>query len=773
MKSFIFCLILAIVLNIQNASAQSSNWCITGIIVNSDTGNPIPSAHVLTVNGVHGTVSNIKGQFKICGLTQKSVRIGIGHTSFEYQELIIYKEDTKDLYIRLNLKVYNTKEVQVVANSASIVKNYIPGKMTLRKAEVLALPSFMGSPDVLRGLQLMPGMQSVSEGNSGIFVRGGSPGQNFVLFDNIELMNPTHLMGIYSVFNPLLTQKVDFYKGNAPIHQSSRLASSIIVSTRNNKEGDSNWEGNIGNIVTNLTYNGESKNKKWYFSTGVRRSYLDVLGAMVKPFLKDDDNYFKKNNYTFYDWNGKLRYKSANSLLSLTWYLGQDDFRMTSRKGDIHSFSKWGNKGVALSWRTMITPLISMKNSFDYTAYNSDFGAITSDGDLRFKTDYGQTRFRSDYTFVFKRSLIRWGVELIKYQITPQNIEFSEYENSQIKLNKYNSLAAKLYGSNYVNINENWSVYGALALNYYQLLNQETEEGNKENTNEGFWIPNIVATLNYNPTERSSFKASYAYNSQNIHLASIASIPLPTDVWMPSTKNLPHEQAHQLTFGYFKDWTDKKLQLGAEAFGKTMNHQLLLSANIDQDKEVAFEDNFLQGKGISYGCELYFKKQVGHLAYTLAYTLAWAKQRFLDINNGKWHDAKYDRRHDLNITTTYALNNRIDFGAVFIYATGNKATLATGRYWLMGSITNDYAGVNNYRMPAYHRLDVSMNYKLKSNTFKESILNFSIINLYSRSNPYYIYYEVRNGQENYDLSIKAKQMSLFPIMPSVSWRFKF
>ena len=773
MKSFIFYSVLFIISSIQYANAQSSDWCITGQLINSSTGEPISSAHVSTTDGKCGTVSNNSGQFKLCGLKQQSVRISFSHMAFEYQELIVHIKQSKNLKIDLNLKIYNTKDVQVIANNASMVKNYIPGKMTLKKSEIMALPVFMGSPDVLRGLQLLPGMQSVSEGNSGIYVRGGSPGQNFVLFDDIELMNPTHLMGIYSVFNPLLTQKVDFFKGNAPIHQSSRLASSIIVSTRDNKEGDYNWEGNFGNIVSNLTYNGLSKNKKWYFSTGVRRSYLDVLSAMAKPFLKDDDNYFEQNNYTFYDWNGKVRYRSGKSLLALTWYIGQDDFQMESVKKDIKSFSKWGNKGAALSWRYMFTPLLNMKNSLDYSGYKSDFGAVTSDGDMRFKTDYQQARFRSDYTFDYKRNLIRWGGELIYYQITPQNIEVSEYENSQLKLNKYNSLAVKLYGSNHVKINEFLSVYGALALNYYQLIDQKTEEGNKDNIREGLWIPNVVGSVNYNPNESSSLKVSYAYNSQNIHLASIASIPLPTDVWMPSTANLPHEEGHQLTLGYFKNWSNKKLQFGTEFFCKKMDNQLLLSVNVDQDEDVAFEDNFFKGEGLSYGCELYLKKQSGQLAYTLAYTLGWTKQRFPDINNGKWHDAKYDRRHDLNVTATYILNKWIDFGAVFIYASGNKATLPTGRYWLMGNVANDYVGVNNFRMPAYHRLDVSMNYKLKTELFKESILNFSIINLYSRSNPYYIYYKIEEGQENYDLSVKSKQMSLFPIMPSVSWRFKF
>ncbi len=757
----------------MHVGAQLPSWCITGQVMDSDKGHPIPAVHITTVDGRRGTVSDIDGKFDLCGFTQDTIRIYIGHTAFELKELLVTKNRSKALIIRLNFKVYSTKEVRIAGTSASIVKNYIPGKLTLKKAEILAVPAFMGSPDVLRGLQLLPGMQSVSEGTSGIYVRGGSPGHNYVLFDDIELMNPTHLMGVYSVFNPLLTDKVEFYKGNAPVHQSARLASSIIVSTRNKKEDKSNWAGNIGNIVTNLTYNGLSENKKWYFSTGVRRSYLDVLSFMAKPFLKDDENYFEQNNYTFYDWNGKLRYHSGKNTLALTWYLGQDDFQMENNKNAIESFSKWGNQGMAISWKYMLNTSLNMKNSIDYSGYNSDFGANTPEGNMRFKTSYRQVRFRNNFIYECEKSLVRWGADLIKYHITPQSIEVSEFENSQAKLNRYTSLAAKIYLSNHYRINTYWSVYGALALNYYQLLAKENEDGSMRDDKQDIWIPNVVASLNYHPTPTSSIKGSYAFNSQNIHLASVASIPLPSDVWMPSTTNLPPEQGHQATIGYFKTWPDKQLQFGTEVYGKFMDHQLLLKVNVDQKAVESFEDNFLSGEGLAYGSEFYLKKKSGQMSCTLGYTLGWTRQRFTAINNGQWHDAKYDRRHDLNALLTYQLNKRIDFGVVVIFASGNKATLPTGRYWLMGTIANDYAGVNNFRMPSYHRLDASINYKLKSRLFKESILNISIINLYNRSNPYYIYYKVEEGQKDYELSITAKQVSLFPIMPSLSWRFKF
>jgi len=284
---------------------------------------------------------------------------------------------------------------------------------------------------------------------------------------------------------------------------------------------------------------------------------------------------------------------------------------------------------------------------------------------------------------------------------------------------------------------------------------------------------NAVFSVNYFPSPATSFKGSYAYGTQNMHLASIASIPLPSDIWMPSTRLLPPERGHQITLGYVREYAETGIQYGLEAYGKKMDHQLLLKINVNNEDIPNFEDNFYTGEGLAYGAEFYLKGSRGPVNTTLSYTLGWARQRFPHVNDGKWYDAQYDRRHDLNVLCTYQLNEYLDLGAVFIFATGNKATLPTGRYWLMGDIANDYEGINNFRMPAYHRMDVSLNYHFKSKLFHESILNFSIINIYNRSNPYFIFYSVEEGSKNYELSIKAKQVSLFPILPSISWRFKF
>ncbi|TAJ15673.1 TonB-dependent receptor [Marinilabiliaceae bacterium JC017] len=775
----LFLITCLICLNLS-AYTQSRGWCLTGKVLDAENGLPVPDAHVTTPTYERGAVTDAQGLFELCGLNEEQVELLVFHTAYEKQMITADKNHPRDLIVELSIKDYQTQEVTVVSSNASIVKNYIPGKLTLKKEDVLSVPTLLGTPDVVRTLQLMPGIQSVNEGNSGIYVRGGSPGQNLILFDDIELMNPSHLMGIYSVFNPLLTDRVEFFKGNAPIHQSTRLASSIIVHTRDQKETKSNWAGNLGNISTNLTYNGQSKNDKWYFSCGIRRSYIDLLKYMVKPLVSDENNYFEKNNYNFYDFNGKLLYKTGKSRLALTWYVGEDIFNLHNEKNHLAADTRWGNQGAVFSWKLLLSSGFTMKNSIGYSGYQSKFAVDFTDNQLRFNTDYQQYNFKSDFLLEKDKHLLRWGLNVSRYHVSPQDLDVSLFSNQVDEYDLFNGLSNKVYLSDHVTLSDKLSLYGGVAFEYYAQLGPYTYEqnGHVDRYRAGEVVDhraqcNAVCSFNYYPSPLSSIKGSYTYGTQNMHLASIATIPLPTDMWMPATRLLPPETGHQATLGYFRQLPVYGIQYGVEAYGKLLDEQLLFKVNVDNEDILNFEDNFYSGKGMAYGVEVFLKETKGKFQYTLGYTLGWARQKFATINEGQWYDAKYDRRHDLNLLCTYRLNDRIDFGGVFIFATGNKATLPTGRYWMMGDVVNDYQGVNNYRMPAYHRLDLSMNYRLKSKTFHESILNFSIINLYNRANPYFIYYYIDNGEKDYELAVKAKQISLFPIMPSVSWRFKF
>ncbi len=751
---------------ILNATSQSKLWCFKGTVYDAETHDPIPFAYITTSDFKQGTTTNTNGQFELCDLKGDSIHILINHTAFNAQSIVVYSsKPQQDIF--LEIKKYNTSEVTVTAQKSALTSSYIPGKLTLKKENILTTPTLLGSPDVVKSLQLMPGIQSVNEGNSGIYVRGGSPGQNYVMFDDIELINPSHIMGIFSVFNPLLTDRVDFYKGNAPVHQTNRLASSIIVHSIQQKTPDYNWAGNIGNISSNLTYNGKTKNNKWFFSTGLRRSYIELLSMAASTVT--DNSYFKNNNYYFIDFNGKISYRSGNNQLTFNWYKGQDVFNINNNDNTYTGNSRWGNAGCALVWQHQINDASQIHSGIDYTSYNSYFETEFDEENIYFSTDLKQLRYKLDYSLNKNKHFLRSGVRIIYGYFTPQDIK-TNFESSVISQKDiYENMSTQLYVSDLITISEKWQAYAGFKVEHYGLLNNESSSLLKEESTH----LNSTLTLNYFVNESSSFKASYAYSTQNIHLASIASIPLPTDVWMPVTAKLPHEKGQQATLGYFKNFNDAKYEFGVECYAKSIKNQLLLNPNIEGDTDKEFEDNFFIGDSKGYGTELLLRKNTGKTTASLSYTLGKTQQQFPDINNGEWFDAKYDRTHDINLVVTHKPNKRIDFGMVFTYATGNTATLPTGRYFIMGSIANDYEGINNYRMPAYHRLDFSMNYYLNSKIFNESVLNFSIINVYNHANPYFIYFEISEGEEQYDMSIKAKQSSLFPILPSLSWRFKF
>ncbi len=750
---------------------------ITGVIADKETGLTIPFVHVFIKKLNTGTTTDMNGKFSISLVFSDSIEIQLFHTAYEQKKFFITPSNANKIKAYLKPKIYETDEIKVQGKDASITKEIIPGKLQLQQKDILLTPTLLGEPDLIRTLQLLPGIQSVNEGNSGIYVRGGSPGQNYITFDEIELMNPSHLMGIYSVFNPFLVDHVDFYKGNAPIQFSTRLASSIIVKTFNHKADSTNWYGNIGNLSSNICYQGISKNKKWYANIGLRRSYLDGIQWVAEQTIADQDNYFTRNHFAFYDFNGKIKYSSPKSNITLAWYKGKDDFDYSNSKRSIQMNNKWGNEGASLSWNYICKNGLSIHNSLSYSKYFSSLYIYFTEQDLNFDTEYKHVKHKIEFTTEKKNHLIRFGLHSTYRNTSPQNLDLDLNTTSGSTFYTYKHFTSKLYGSDEYKLSNNLKLYLGGSVMYYKTLdiNSSASEVISENSRSDYteFLANMVFTFNYKITPTSSIKGSLSHTEQDIHLASLASIPLPSDIWMPATEELPSEKGEQYTLGFFSERNNGKIQYGVEAYAKRLHNQLVYNVNYQSEETSDFESNFFHGKARAYGAEIYIKKTGPKFNTNLSYTLGWAQQRFNDINNGVWHDAKYDRRHDLNILGNYILNEKIDFGLVFIFATGNKTTLPVGRYWMMGDIANVYEGINNYRMPPYHRIDLSLNYHLKSKTFKESVINFSVINALNHANPYFIYFHIDKGDESYDIDIQAHQVALFPIMPSVSWKFKF
>jgi len=777
MRVFWFFLFV-LLLSCHEIVAQKGKIIFFGQVTDSLHNESIPFVHVLVPSQNTGTITDSLGFFKLELKNEEKYNITFHHTAFNTKTISLSGNHKQFISISLSSKNYQTEEVVIKSNKQSMVDEVVPGKIMVKQKEILLTPNLLGEADLVRTLQLMPGIQSVNEGNSGIYVRGGSPGHNYIVFDDMELLNPSHLMGIYSVFNPLSVDHVAFYKGNAPIHESSRLASSIIVNSKNEKKEDFNIAANIGNISSNINIQGESAKQKWYYNVGFRRSYLELIQEGAKLFLQDADNYFLNNKFGFYDFNGKVVYKYTKGSLALAWYKGNDDFNFSQKSKDIKMGNAWGNEAVSLTWKQLLNQNTSLKNSFSYSGYNSTLLIDFLNQGLSFSTSYAHYQHKIETLISKAQHSVRFGANTQYRIIEPNSIDLNLSTNNKASSSKYKYIISKWFLSDEFKVLNKLNIYVGAGIDYYYQLDK-LNEGYTQNTSanstkdKADFLWNGVFTFGYQLPDDNSVKGSYGITTQNIHLSSIASIPLPSDVWMPATRKVPAEFGQQITLGYFKRVSKLNLEYGIEGYAKFLNHQQLLKVNVEGNEINDFEDNFMDGRAKSYGTELSIKMSGKKFTSNISYTLGWVKQKFPEINQGKWHDAKYDRRHDINVLNTFKISNRADIGFVFIFATGNKATLPVGRYWMMGQIANDYEGVNNYRMPVYHRADLSLNYHLKSDVFKESILNFSIINILNRSNPYFVYFDIEEGEKAYELSIAAKQVSLFPIMPSVSWKVKF
>jgi len=759
-----------------------SQWlnasCIKGYITDSQTHQPIPDVNIRINNSKQATATDSTGYFEICDLNTSSVTLTITHTAYETLTIAIQLPSKQLLRFPLLSKENLTQEV-LIEGKKTAQRELMPGIQTLNQQDILKMPQFMGETDVLKAVQLMPGIQAANEGNSGLYVRGGGAGHNLFLLDKMELMNPSHLMGIYSVFNPLTTHHVDVYKGNAPSQYEGRLASIIDVASQHPVKENNFVAGNIGNLASNLALSQSSKNGKWGIIAGVRRSYLEALSLMSSAVLKDEDNYFKENSYNFYDFNGKIRYAAnENSFFYLTWYIGNDHFGINNPSVGYTAQSQWGNGSIALAWDRTSQKGFRFNHLINYTASNSQFDGNIINNQAYFSSRLKQLSFKNQVSKNYGKHQLHTGFDVYGYQITPFDFNYVYLNDTLSEKETFRNGSLSLYIGDTYKINPRNELYAGIRLTDYLGFGPYTTVGDStpkhyssgEVTHQYFRLSPTLS-FQHQINESSSFKAAYSLNQQYTHLASIGTIPLPNDFWVPSTPQLKPEYSHQLTLGYYNQW--RGIHYTVEIYGKQMNNLLLLNLNTDNTQTRHTEEMFYKGKGIAYGIDMSAEGAWKRLNYAFKYSLGHSQRSFDAISNGDWFNDKYDRIHDLNALLSYRLNQRWDFSALWIYATGNTTTLPAGRWWMMGTVMNDYNGYNNFRMPAYHRLDLSVNYHLKSNIFKESVLNFSLINAYNRMNPYFIFYKVYMDENRYNLQIKVNQVSLFPIMPSFSWRFKF
>lgn len=768
--------------------AQTPKYTISGYVKNSGSGENLIGANVYIKELMKGISTNTYGFYS---LTVEKGSYTFVVSFIGYKDYVQTVELNQNLKINVDLEenVITTKEVVITAEKQDEnTQSTQVGRFEMPVEKMKKLPAFLGEVDVLKTIQLTPGVQSAGEGNTGFYVRGGGPDQNLILLDEAVVYNASHLLGFFSVFNADALKNVELYKAGMPANYGGRLASVLDLSMKDGNMKEYAVNGGIGLISSRLTIEGPIKKEKSSFIISGRRTYLDVL---MRPFLNEDAA-FKNGGYYFYDINSKINYTfSDKDRLYLSGYFGRDVFAMNSKGMNMKNTIDWGNATASLRWNHLYNNKLFSNATLVYSDYKFNFGATQNLYDVKLYSGVTDYNAKLDYTWMPSiLQTIKFGANYTYHIMMPNNATAksgdTEFDlGEEVKLYSHE---AALYINDEYDFSEWLKINAGLRYSFFEhvgpyekyVLNSIGRIGDTISYARGEPIkcynniePRFSARIMMK--DKSSIKLSYTQNYQYIHLASYASVSLPTDIWVPSTAIVKPQYGTQYSIGYFRNFKKNIFETSFEIYYKHLKNQIEFKEGaLPEDNLMNNTDNnFTFGTGESYGGELFLKKRTGKITGWIGYTLSWTTRNFPDINLGITYPAKYDRRHDISVVVSYDITERLNASLIWVYATGNAITLPLSRYFIGGNIVCEYSARNEFRMPAYHRMDFSLTYSGKKTKKFQSSYNLSVYNVYSRMNPYYIYFDTSGDLMEFNLETSAKQVSLFPIIPSLSWNFNF
>ncbi len=791
-RLFTALLLFFFLLNALPALAQQK-FTLSGYVRDAGNGETLLGASVYLPNNKSiGTSTNLYGFYSIT-MPTGTYTVEVSFLGYNTQQATVTLTQNQTLNIDLLESGVIFEDAVVITSTRQDqnVKDTDMGRMDLSIETIKSLPALGGEVDVIRAIQLMPGVKGSGDVSSGLYVRGGGPDQNLVLLDEAVVYNIGHLFGFFSVFNSDAIKNNTLYKGSMPAEYGGRLSSVLDVTMKDGNNKTFGVAGGIGNIASRLTIEGPIQKDKSSFLVSGRRTYADVL---ARPFLKGTD--FEGNGYYFYDLNLKANYRfSDKDRVFLSGYFGRDVFNFKSTDG-FNLNMPWGNSTATLRWNHLFSSKLFMNATAVYNSYY--FGANSSFDNFSSKFYSGVRDWNGKLDFDYfpsSKHEIKFGANYTYHTFTPYTIEavVGDTKINTDEQNKQNAHEMAVYVRDEIEVTEKLSVnIGLRASAFQQVGPYKTAVVNDE----GIPIDSIsygqgepIATyggieprmnIRYSLTNTSSLKAGVTVANQYIHLVSNSTALLPTDLWVPSTKVVKPQRGVQYSIGYFQNFADNMYEVSVETYFKTLNNQIEFSENYVPELNALIENSFVFGKGRAYGLELFAQKQKGKLTGWVGYTLSRTERTFPDISNGKTFPARYDRTHDLSVVAIYDISERWNLGATFVYNTGQAITLPNSFYMIENWIYTEFdMPRNSYRLKPYHRLDLSATYRLNKNPkakFK-SDLNISIYNVYSRFNPFFLYAIPETSQgtagTNGSIDIKLKQVSLFPIIPSVTWNFKF
>lgn len=787
MKCRIFLLLIVIISASTGLVTAQRKYTISGLIRAKKTGESLIGASVrVSVSssgqqdpggrGIGGTTSN---EYGLYSLTLPPGKYSIEYSAVGLSPTIFEINLQKDSTINIGLVESSNNLEQVVVSAPTRGRSLSSPQMGVEHlsiSEIKTMPALLGEKDVLKTIQLLPGIKSAGDGNSGFFVRGGAADQNLILLDEATVYNATHLLGFFSTFNSDAIKDITMYKGGMPAQYGGRLSSVLDIRMNEGNNQDYSASGGIGLISAKLNLEGPIQQDKSSFLVSGRRTYLDL-------FLKaSSDSSVKDSKLYFYDLNAKLNYTlGGKDRLYLSGYFGKDELG-SGNKFDI----TWGNATGTLRWNHIFNKKLFSNTSLILSNYKYKI-KIRSGG-----TDYDIFSQIRDYNF--KEELqwyagsghtVRAGLNAVYHTIRPGEVSSNSgvSGSSSADEQKRYSLENGLY------LSDTWKATDDLTLTYGARLTAfsifgkgdfYTVDGNGKVTDtlrygsgalvKTWWNPEPRMAASYRLDAVSSLKASYVRNVQNLHLVSNSTSSTPTDKWIASTNIIKPELSDQVSLGYYRNLHDDRYELTVETYYKSMQNQIDYrdGANVYTNK--AIESSLLYGKGRAYGIEWLLKKKAGRLTGWISYTLSKTERKINGINNDNWYNATQDRTHDIAVVGTYQYNKKWTFSASWVYYTGNAVSYPQGKYRIDNAWVYVYKGRNGSRMPAYHRLDLGATKQLKKTKKFSSELSLSLYNAYGRENAYTITFE---EDKNHPNQTNAVQTSLFRFVPSISYNFKF
>jgi len=768
---------------------SQTKYTVSGYVKDASNGEALLGANVYVKESLTGITTNNYGFYSIT-LPEGKYTLVCSFLSFASFSQAI--DLNQNLTVNIELQKSGREMAGVTVTDDRSRENIDATKMssvTLTIEEIKKLPAFMGEVDILKTITLLPGVQSSGEGNSGFYVRGGGPDQNLILLDGAPVYNASHLFGFFSVFNGDAVKSVELIKGGMPAQYGGRLSSVLDISMKEGNNKKYEVEGGIGLIASRLTVQGPIVKNKLSFIVSGRRTYADLL---AKPFIKKDSP-LAGSGYYFYDVNAKINWIiGQKDRIFLSGYFGRDKFYFKNRTGSFDAGIQWGNATGTFRWNHQYSSKLFSNLTFIFTDYNFSFNGSQSEFKFTLGSGVRDYGVKLDFNYYpTPKHVVRIGAEYTNHRYTPSSVTFAASFGDILPTEpiRMHTNEAAIYIGDDWEINKLFRVNFGVRASYFAFTGPFTRYQKND-------AGQTVDTLVYNPWqkitdyfraeprinfrakvhENIAIKASYTQNYQYAQLVSRATVSLPLDVWLPSTELVKPQFSQQVAVGYYHNFLNGMIETSVEGYYKDMRNLVEFADGSDPAQSINdnIDHTLVQGRGESYGMEVFIKKAKGKFQGWIGYTLAWTNRIFPDLNNGKPFPAKYDRRHDISVVASYDLNYRWSFGGVFVFASGNTLTMPSQLYFYQGELITEFGDRNAYRFPAYHRLDLSATYVTsKPNKRFKSSVTLSVYNVYSRQNPYFIYYDREGSLANGTFQLKAKQVSLFPVIPSITWNFKY